>query len=75
MEILFMIRDAFIHANPQPIEEAKSLGTEVKVLYTDNGIAKEELLKQVADVDIIVVAVVKIDQEVIEAAPKIKIYY
>lgn len=72
VKILFMIRDAFIDANPKLIEDAEALGAEVKVLYTDNGIAKEELLKQVADVDIIVVAVVKIDREVIEAAPHLK---
>lgn len=72
MKILFMLRDAFINANPALLEEAKSLGAEVKVLFTDKGIKKEELLLQVADVDIIVVAVVKIDREVIDAASHLK---
>jgi D-3-phosphoglycerate dehydrogenase len=67
-----MLRDPFIDANPKLIEDAEFLGAEVKVLYTDKGIQKEELIKQVADIDIIVVAAVKIDQEVIEAAPNLK---
>lgn len=71
MKILIMLRDAFYEANPQFLEDAKQLG-EVKILYTDNGIAKEELKKEVKDVDIIIVAVVKIDSEVIKAAPHLK---
>ncbi|KAB7667754.1 phosphoglycerate dehydrogenase [Bacillus sp. B1-b2] len=71
MKILIMLRDAFYEANPQFLEDAKQLG-EVKILYTDNGIAKEELKKEVKDVDIIIVAVVKINSEVIEAAPHLK---
>lgn len=66
-----MLRDAFYEANPKFIEDAKQLG-EVKLLYTDHGIGKEELKKEVKDVDIIIVAVVKIDSEVIEAAPNLK---
>ncbi len=66
-----MLRDAFYEANPKFIEDAKQLG-EVKVLYTDHGIGKEELKREVKDVDIIIVAVVKIDSDVIEAAPHLK---
>ncbi|WP_071394938.1 phosphoglycerate dehydrogenase [Bacillus tuaregi] len=72
MKILFMIRDPFVDAYPKLIRDAKGLADEVKVLYTDNGIKKEDLLQEVKDVDIIVVAIVKIDQEVIDAAPRLK---
>lgn len=72
MKILFMIRDPFMNAYPKLIEEAKALADQVKVLFTDNGISKEKLLKEVRDVDIIVVAIVKIDHEVIDAAPQLK---
>jgi len=72
MKILFMIRDPFVDAYPKLIEDAKALADEVKVLYTDNGISKEDLMKEVKDVDIIVVAIVKIDKEVIDAAPCLK---
>ncbi|WP_077211638.1 phosphoglycerate dehydrogenase [Bacillus dakarensis] len=72
MKILFMLRDAFYDANPKLIHDAKLLGAQVKFLYTDHGIDKKELIEQVKDVDIIVVAVVKIDQEVIDAAPQLK---
>lgn len=71
LKLLIMLRDAFYEANPQFIEDARQLG-EVKILYTDHGIGKEELKKEVEDVDIIIVAVVKIDSEVIEAAPNLK---
>lgn len=71
LKLLIMLKDAFYEANPKFIEDAKQLG-EVKILYTDHGIEKEELKKEVKDVDIIVVAVVKIDSEVIEAAPYLK---
>lgn len=71
LKLLIMLRDAFYEANPKFIEDVKQLG-EVKILYTDHGIGKEELKKEVKDVDIIVVAVVKIDSEVIEAAPNLK---
>ncbi|WP_338452355.1 phosphoglycerate dehydrogenase [Niallia oryzisoli] len=72
MKILFMIRDPFMNAYPKLIEEAKAIAEQVKVLCTDNGISKEELLKEVRDVAIIVVAIVKIDREVIDAAPQLK---
>ncbi|KAA9023603.1 NAD(P)-dependent oxidoreductase [Niallia endozanthoxylica] len=72
MKILFMIRDPFVDAYPKLIEDAKALADEVKVLYTDNGISIESLIKEVKDVDIIVVAIVKIDREVIDAASKLK---
>ncbi|MBD8071624.1 phosphoglycerate dehydrogenase [Bacillus sp. PS06] len=71
MKILLMLRDEFYQANPGLIEDAKKLG-DVRILYTDQGIAKDELIKEVKDVDVILVAVVKIDQEVIDAAPKLK---
>ncbi|HSI68008.1 MAG TPA: phosphoglycerate dehydrogenase [Planococcus sp. (in: firmicutes)] len=71
MKILLMLRDPFYEANPDLLEELKNFG-EVKILYTDNGISKEELKQAVEDVDIILVAVVKIDQEVIDAAPNLK---
>ncbi|WP_078550111.1 phosphoglycerate dehydrogenase [Litchfieldia alkalitelluris] len=71
MKILLMLRDAFYQANPKLIEDAKSMG-EVRILYTDNGISKEELKNEVKDVDIIIVAVVKIDKDVIDAAPRLK---
>lgn len=72
MKILFLLRDAFYDANPKLISDAKSLGAEVEFLYTDHGIKKEDLLEHVKDVNIIVVAVVKIDQDVINAAPQLK---
>ncbi|WP_337019959.1 2-hydroxyacid dehydrogenase [Oceanobacillus massiliensis] len=71
MKMLFMLRDAFIEANPKLLENAGTLG-EAKVLFTDQGIAKEQLKREVADVDVIVVAVVKIDSEIIDAAPNLK---
>lgn len=67
-----MIRDPFIEAYPELVSKVEEMGAEVKVLYTDNGIKKEELLQQVEDVDIIVVAIVKIDKDVIDAARKVK---
>jgi len=72
MKILFMIRDPFVTAYPKLIEDAKKVADDVKVLYTDNGISKSELLQEVRDVDIIVVAIVKIDQEVMDAASHLK---
>jgi len=71
MKILLMLRDDFYDANPKFIEEANQLG-EVKILYTDHGIDKDQLITEVKDVEIIAVAVVKIDREVIDAAPKLK---
>ena len=71
MNILLMLRDAFNEANPKLVEELKKIGN-VKVLYTDNGIGKAQLLSEVKDVDIILVAVVKIDKEVIDAATQLK---
>lgn len=72
LKILFMIRDPFIDALTEMLEEVKSLHAEVKVLYTDNGISKAELLREVEDTDIIVVSVVKIDKEVIDHGNKLK---
>lgn len=71
MKILLMLRDPFYEANPRLLEELKGFG-EVKLLYTDNGISKEELKLAVREVDILLVAVVKIDKEVIDAAPNLK---
>ncbi|PKG24762.1 phosphoglycerate dehydrogenase [Niallia nealsonii] len=71
MKILLMLRDAFYEANPKLIEDLKKIG-DVRILYTDNGIDKKELKDEVKDVDIIIVTVVKIDKEVIDAAPNLK---
>ncbi|WP_067727017.1 2-hydroxyacid dehydrogenase [Oceanobacillus damuensis] len=71
MKMLFMLRDAFIEANPKFLDDARSLG-EVKVLLTDQGIEKDALKKEVADINVIVVAVVKIDKEIIDAAVNLK---
>jgi D-3-phosphoglycerate dehydrogenase len=71
MRMLFMLRDPFIKANPKFLDEVRTLG-EVKIILTDQGIDKEVLKKEVADVDVIVVAVVKIDREIIDAAPNLK---
>jgi D-3-phosphoglycerate dehydrogenase len=71
MNILFLLRDEFYEANPKVIEDAKQLGANVHVLYTAS-LQKEELFTHVANVDIIVTAVVKIDREVIDRAPKLK---
>lgn len=71
MKILFMIRDVFYEANPSLIDEVKLLG-DVRFLYTDCGIDKEVILQEVEDVEIIVVAAVKIDKAVIDAAKKLK---
>ncbi|WP_249872336.1 2-hydroxyacid dehydrogenase [Oceanobacillus saliphilus] len=71
MKMLFMLRDAFIEANPKLIEEARTIG-EVNVILTDQGIEKEELKREVADVDVIVVAIVNIDKEIIDAAANLK---
>lgn len=71
MNILLMLRDPFIEANPDFIEKVKMLGN-VTILYTDNGIDKEKLKQAVKEIEIIVVAVVPIDKEIIDAAPKLK---
>lgn len=71
MRILVMLRDPFIEANPKFLDEIRALG-EVKIILTDQGIDNEVLKKEVADVDVIVVAVVKIDKEIIDAAPNLK---
>ncbi|MFC4320038.1 phosphoglycerate dehydrogenase [Litchfieldia salsa] len=71
MKILLMLRDTFYEANPKLIDDAKQIG-HVRILYTDHGIDKEQLKNEVKDVDIIIVAVVKIDKEVIDAAPRLK---
>lgn len=71
MKLLLMLRDPFYEANPGLIESLKEFG-EVKALYTDEGIDKETLKKEVESVDIILVAIVKIDKEIIDAAPKLK---
>ncbi|WP_087972122.1 2-hydroxyacid dehydrogenase [Oceanobacillus rekensis] len=71
MRMLFMLRDPFIEADPKFLDEIRALG-EVKIILTDQGIDKEVLKKEVADVDVIVVAVVKIDKEIIDAAPNLK---
>ncbi|MFS0590236.1 phosphoglycerate dehydrogenase [Cytobacillus horneckiae] len=72
MKVLYLIRDPFIEEYPQLINEAKQLNAEVKFVNSDNGIDKQELLNEVRDVDIIVVAIVKIDKEVIDSAPNLK---
>lgn len=72
MKVLYLIRDPFIEEYPQLIDEAKQLNAEVKFVNSDNGIEKRELLNEVRDVDIIVVAIVKIDKEVIDSAPNLK---
>lgn len=71
MKLLLMLRDPFYEAHPGLIENLKEFG-EVKALYTDEGIDKETLKKEVEDVDILLVAIVKIDKEIIDAAPKLK---
>ncbi|RNF39084.1 phosphoglycerate dehydrogenase [Planococcus salinus] len=71
MKLLLMLRDPFYEANPGLMETLTEFG-EVRTLYTDEGIDKETLKKEVKDVDIILVAVVKIDKEIIDAAPKLK---
>lgn len=73
MNILLMLREAFYGADPNLIEELKKIGN-VKVLYTDKGIDKEELKNEVKDTDIILVNIVKIDKDVMDAAPHFKIH-
>lgn len=72
MKVLYLIRDPFIEEYPTIIEEAKRLNAEVKFVHSDSGLTKSQLLQEVEDVDIIVVAIVKIDQEVIDHAPNLK---
>lgn len=67
-----MLRDAFYEANPNLIQDIRGLGVQLTSLYTDNGISKKDLLKQVENVDIIVVAVVRIDKELIDHARNLK---
>jgi D-3-phosphoglycerate dehydrogenase len=71
MKIVLMLKEAFYEADPQLIEKLKEFG-EVSVLHTDSGIDKEQLKKEVADADIILVNIVKIDQEVMDAASNLK---
>ncbi|GLO66953.1 MULTISPECIES: phosphoglycerate dehydrogenase [Oceanobacillus] len=71
MNILLMLRGPFIEANPDFIEKIKMLGN-ITILYTDNGIDKEKLKQEVKEIEVIVVAVVPIDKEIIDAAPKLK---
>lgn len=71
MKILLMLREAFYEANPDLIGQLNEFG-EVRVLYTDKGIDKVTLKNEVKDVDLIIVAVVKIDKEIIDAAPQLK---
>ncbi|MBM7570400.1 phosphoglycerate dehydrogenase [Aquibacillus albus] len=72
MKALLMLRDAFYEANPNLIQDIRGLGVQLTSLYTDNGISKKDLLKQVENVDIIVVAVVRIDKELIDHARNLK---
>lgn len=73
LKALLLLRDAFYEANPKFIKDVQRLGIEVEALYqTDNGIEKSELIKHLKDVDIIIVTVVKIDKEVIDAAPDLQ---
>ncbi|KAB2335661.1 phosphoglycerate dehydrogenase [Bacillus mesophilum] len=72
MNALILIRDAFVAAYPELIEETEKLCTNVTVMKTDDGVRKEDLLKEAAAADIIVVAVVKIDRDVIDAAKNLK---
>ncbi|MEK4969906.1 phosphoglycerate dehydrogenase [Cytobacillus sp. FSL R7-0696] len=72
MKVLYLIRDPFIEEYPTIIEDAKQLNAEVKFVHSDSGLTKSQLLKEVEEVDIIVVAIVKIDQEVIDHAPNLK---
>lgn len=71
MNIVLMLKEAFYEADPQLIENLKEFG-EVNVLYTDKGIEKEGLKAEVATADIILVNIVKIDREVMDAAPNLK---
>lgn len=72
MNALILVRDAFVAAYPELIEETEKLCANVTVMKTDDGVRKEELLKEAATADIIVVAVVKIDRDVIDAATNLK---
>ncbi|MGG0716796.1 phosphoglycerate dehydrogenase [Robertmurraya massiliosenegalensis] len=71
MKILLMLRDPFYEAYPAFIEAVSLIG-EVKTLYPDSGIEKEEIIKEIANTDILVVAKVKIGKEVIDAGPRLK---
>lgn len=71
VKILFMLRDPFYEAYPTFIEAARELG-EVETLYPDRGIEKAEIIKEIANIDILVVAKVKIDKEVIDAGARLK---
>lgn len=72
MNVLFLVRDAFVDAYPRLIEETEKMCSNVTVMKTDHGVKKEDLLREAANAHIIVVAVVKIDREVIDAAPNLQ---
>ncbi|MDQ0268430.1 phosphoglycerate dehydrogenase [Cytobacillus purgationiresistens] len=72
MKALFLIRDPFVEKYPELIQNARNLALDVKVINSDRGMNKQTLFEEVKDVDIIVVAIVKIDKEVIDAAPNLK---
>lgn len=71
MNIVLLLKEAFYEADPQLLEDLKEFG-EVKALYTDKGIEKAQLKAEVADAEIILVNIVKIDQEIMDAAPNLK---
>jgi phosphoglycerate dehydrogenase-like enzyme len=72
MNVLFLVRDAFVEAYPRLIEETEKMCSNVTVMKTDHDVKKEDLLREAANAHIIVVAVVKIDREVIDAAPNLQ---
>ncbi|MBB5179795.1 D-3-phosphoglycerate dehydrogenase [Planomicrobium koreense] len=71
MNIVLLLKEAFYEADKNLIPELETIG-EVKVLHTDNGIGKEQLKAEVKDADIILVNIVKLDKEVLDAAPNLK---
>lgn len=72
MNIVLMLKEAFYEADPHLIDKLKEFG-KVSVLHTDQGIEKEQLKAEVANADIIVVNIVKLDREVLDAAPNLKL--
>ncbi|SEO26637.1 D-3-phosphoglycerate dehydrogenase [Amphibacillus marinus] len=73
MKALVLLRDAFYHDYPAFSSSLSNMGVEVKEMKdTDKGINRQLLLRRVADVDIIIVAVVQIDREVIDAAKQLR---